>query len=59
MKNNGKELIKDVALAAIIFGALSLLVFFNYFEVHPPSTTRFAPVIYPEASEQRNISGPV
>ena len=27
MKNNGKELIKDVALAAIIFGVSSKLVF--------------------------------
>ena len=33
MKNNGKELLKDVALWAIIFGALSLLVVYNYFEV--------------------------
>ena len=33
MKNNGKELLKDAALWAIIFGALSLLVFFNYFEI--------------------------
>jgi hypothetical protein len=33
IKNNGKELLKDAALWAIIFGGLSLLVFFNYFEV--------------------------
>jgi len=33
MRNNGNELLKDAALWAIIFGALSLLVFFNYFEV--------------------------
>ena len=33
MKNNGEELLKDAALWVIIFGALSLLVFFNYFEV--------------------------
>ncbi|WP_269617128.1 hypothetical protein [Prochlorococcus marinus] len=29
MKNYGKELLKDDALWAIIFGALSLLVLFN------------------------------
>ena len=33
MKNNRKEYLKDVALWVFIFGKLSLLVFFNYFEV--------------------------
>jgi len=33
MKNKGNEPLKDFALWAIIFGALSLLVFFNYFEI--------------------------
>jgi len=34
MKNNGKELIKDAALWAIVFGALTLLVVYNYAEVN-------------------------
>ena len=33
MINNRKEFLKDVALWTIVFGALSLLVYFNYFEV--------------------------
>jgi len=33
MKNNGKELLKDYALWTMVFGALFLLVFYNYIEV--------------------------
>ena len=34
MKNNVKELTKDAALWAIVFGALTLLVVYNYAEVN-------------------------
>jgi hypothetical protein len=33
MINNRKEILKDVALWTIVSGALSLLVYYNYFEV--------------------------
>ena len=33
MKNNEKEFLNDAALWAIVFGALFLLVFYNYVEV--------------------------
>ena len=33
MKNKGKELVKDAAMWAIVLGALTLLVFYNYAEV--------------------------
>ena len=33
VKNKGNDLLKDAALWVIIFGALYLLVFYNYVEV--------------------------
>ena len=41
MKNNRKEYLKGVALWVFIFGKLSLLVFFNYFEVKETLNHKF------------------